>query len=163
MTTSASVSHTGPNAAAADQAQWGSTTTSASPAPRNGPLDPLLHTALGPQCSTQLYAPKYFHRHVYGRQMVLSVDDDPVNQMVIANLLRPFGCKLIQAMNGWDALTALERSEVLPDAVLLDCMMPGMSGYAVCRNVRSQYGAPPGPAARHYAVRARLAAWTWCC
>ena len=80
---------------------------------------------------------------VYGQQMVLSVDDDPVNQTVVSSLLQPLGFKMVTAMNGWEALEALEECSTLPDVVLLDCMMPGMSGYVVCARVREKYGARP--------------------
>lgn len=82
-----------------------------------------------------------FHRQIYGRQLLLSVDDDPINQMVVTNLLQPMGCRVQQAMNGHEALAALEQATALPDLVLLDCMMPGMSGYSVCQYMRSRYGA----------------------
>lgn len=83
-----------------------------------------------------------FHRQIYGRQLLLSVDDDPINQMVVSNLLQPMGCRVQQAMNGHEALAVLEQATALPDLVLLDCMMPGMSGYSVCQYMRSRYGAP---------------------
>jgi len=39
--------------------------------------------------------------------------------------------QISQAMDGQEALDMLEEMEVLPDIVLLDVMMPGMSGYEV--------------------------------
>jgi CheY-like chemotaxis protein len=78
---------------------------------------------------------------VYGRQLLLSVDDDPINQMVVSNLLQPLGCQVLQAMNGAEALSILEKSAALPDLILLDCMMPGMSGYSVAEHIRARYGA----------------------
>ena len=38
-----------------------------------------------------------------------------------------------------DALDHLSNSEVLPDVILLDVMMPDMSGYEVCKEVRKRY------------------------
>ncbi|KAJ9520327.1 hypothetical protein QJQ45_030203, partial [Haematococcus lacustris] len=70
---------------------------------------------------------------------VLSVDDDPVNQMVVQNLLTPEGYQIIQAMDGQEALDILAADSVLPDVILLDVMMPGMSGYEVCRKLRELY------------------------
>ncbi|GAX76782.1 hypothetical protein CEUSTIGMA_g4228.t1 [Chlamydomonas eustigma] len=70
---------------------------------------------------------------------VLSVDDDPVNQLVIQNLLEPEGYEILQAMDGQEALNILSSLEMLPDVILLDVMMPGMSGYEVCRKIQELY------------------------
>lgn len=48
---------------------------------------------------------------------VLSVDDDPVNQLVIQNLLAPVGYEILQAMDGQEALQLLAEEEQLPDVV----------------------------------------------
>ncbi|KAG2482178.1 hypothetical protein HYH03_018877 [Edaphochlamys debaryana] len=74
-----------------------------------------------------------------GKVRVLSVDDDPVNQLVIQNLLAPVGYEIVQAMDGQEALKVLSEEERLPDVILLDVMMPGMSGYEVCRKLREMY------------------------
>ncbi|GIL69952.1 hypothetical protein Vretimale_10018 [Volvox reticuliferus] len=74
-----------------------------------------------------------------GKVRVLSVDDDPVNQLVIQNLLAPVGYEILQAMDGQEALQVLTSEERLPDVILLDVMMPGMSGYEVCRKLREMY------------------------
>ena len=74
---------------------------------------------------------KPFYREKNGSCMVLSVDDDPINQMVVESLLVPDGYKVEQAMNGSEALEFLSNSDTLPDVILLDIMMPDMSGYEV--------------------------------
>ncbi len=73
--------------------------------------------------------------------MVLSVDDDPVNQAVIEFLLEDKNYHLVQAMDGLEALEYLEKADSLPDIVLLDVMMPGLSGYEVCTKIRQLYPA----------------------
>lgn len=71
---------------------------------------------------------------------ILSVDDDPTNQAVIHKLLSPyFG--IIQAMSGSEALDILHNSPTPPDFILLDVMMPKMSGLEVCERVREKYPA----------------------
>ncbi|MDF1865033.1 MAG: ATP-binding protein [Saprospiraceae bacterium] len=69
---------------------------------------------------------------------ILIVDDDPVNQQVLSNYLSLDGFLLTQVMNGKDALAAVESKKKF-DLVLLDVMMPGMSGYEVCKEIRETY------------------------
>ncbi|KAG1665331.1 hypothetical protein FOA52_011744 [Chlamydomonas sp. UWO 241] len=84
---------------------------------------------------------KPFYRERHGSCMVLSVDDDIINQYVVAELLTLEGYKVEQAMSGNDALVFLEASSVLPDVVLLDVMMPDMNGYELCTKIRKRYSA----------------------
>ncbi|HEY7322943.1 MAG TPA: response regulator [Candidatus Binatia bacterium] len=65
---------------------------------------------------------------------VLIVDDAIDIAEVLADLLEAHGYKICTAATGPDALTKIEREQ--PDLVLLDVMMPGMSGYEVCRKIR---------------------------
>jgi len=67
---------------------------------------------------------------------VLSVDDDVTNQKVITKLLRD-SYNVVTAMNGPDALSICERSP--PDVILLDWMMPLMSGLEVCKELRTKF------------------------
>src|SRR3989304_558226 len=71
---------------------------------------------------------------------VLVVDDDPVlNQMVQANM-RLAGHEVFSALSGQAALRDLES--INPELVILDVMMPGMTGFEVCRRMRET---PSGP------------------
>lgn len=64
------------------------------------------------------------------RSSVLIVDDQPFNLHFLARILEhDFDVKI--ATNGTDALTLACRAP-LPEVILLDVMMPGMDGYAVC-------------------------------
>lgn len=66
---------------------------------------------------------------------ILVVDDTPENLMLISDLLRKnFNVKV--ANNGQRALV-LATTGVVPHLVLLDVMMPGMDGYEVCRQLKS--------------------------
>ncbi len=69
---------------------------------------------------------------------LLIVDDEPINHQVLANHLKPLGYQLTVAMNGAEALAAIERGTRF-DLVLLDVMMPRMSGYEVCEKIRERY------------------------
>ncbi|MCD4676052.1 MAG: PAS domain S-box protein, partial [Desulfobacula sp.] len=75
---------------------------------------------------------------------ILVVDDEAVNLQVLANHLSLQDYQVTQVTNGFDALKAIEqrdKSGELFDLVLLDVMMPGMSGYEVCEKLRAKY--PP--------------------
>ena len=69
---------------------------------------------------------------------ILSVDDDPVNQMVISSLFEAEGYNVVQAMDGFEALDYM-KGNACPDIVLLDVMMPGLSGYEVLDKLREEY------------------------
>jgi putative two-component system response regulator len=69
------------------------------------------------------------------RGIVLAVDDDPGALSALADALGTLGFQVLQAADG---ATALELArERLPDVVLLDVQMPGMDGFEVCRQLKS--------------------------
>jgi DNA-binding response OmpR family regulator len=67
-------------------------------------------------------------------KFVLVVEDEPVMNELVAEVLRFKGFEVRGVLTGEDALTACE--ERLPDAVLLDLMLPGISGYEVCHQLK---------------------------
>ena len=69
-----------------------------------------------------------------GPGRVLVVDDTPVNLKLLADLLAAKGYTVATATSGAEALARIEAEPL--DLVLLDVMMPGMSGYEVCRKIR---------------------------
>jgi two-component system sensor histidine kinase ChiS len=69
--------------------------------------------------------------------LVLVVDDDPINRQVIVNYLTVKQYRVTQASNGPEALAMLDNG-LVPDLILLDVMMPRMTGYEVCRKVRER-------------------------
>jgi len=71
---------------------------------------------------------------VTGLPRVLVVDDTPVNAKLLADLLTAKGYAVTTAASGAEALDKIDRAA--PDLILLDVMMPGMSGYEVCRKLR---------------------------
>jgi putative two-component system response regulator len=66
---------------------------------------------------------------------ILIVDDDPGARHVLEGILRPFDYTLQFAGTGVEALA--QAAAIAPDLILLDVMMPGMDGFAVCRQVRA--------------------------
>ena len=65
---------------------------------------------------------------------ILVVDDTLKNVKLLADLLAVKGYSVITAESGREALAQLEAER--PDLVLLDVVMPEMSGYEVCRKIR---------------------------
>ena len=68
---------------------------------------------------------------------ILVVDDDPINRQVIRNLLSIQNYNVTEVSSGHEAVQALESSTQI-DLILLDIMMPRMSGYEVCEKIREQ-------------------------
>jgi class 3 adenylate cyclase/CheY-like chemotaxis protein len=66
---------------------------------------------------------------------ILVVDDVAMNVKLLADLLGVKGYQTVTASSGAEALVKLEAER--PDMVLLDVMMPGMSGYEVCQAIRA--------------------------
>lgn len=65
---------------------------------------------------------------------ILVVDDTPKNVKLLADLLTVKGYAVVTAASGREALAQVEAER--PDLVLLDVVMPEMSGYEVCRKIR---------------------------
>lgn len=65
---------------------------------------------------------------------ILVVDDEPKNVKLLADLLTAKGYTAITASSGQEALAKVEGEQ--PDLVLLDVVMPEMSGYKVCQKIR---------------------------
>ena len=66
---------------------------------------------------------------------ILVVDDTPRNVKLLADLLSVKGYSVETAASGQEALDSIEKS--VPDLVLLDVVMPGMTGYEACRRIRA--------------------------
>jgi len=69
---------------------------------------------------------------------VLVVDDDSVNRLVLINHLAQHNYRVTEAVSGEDAIALVEKHLDI-DLVLLDIMMPKMSGYETCKRLREQY------------------------
>lgn len=67
-------------------------------------------------------------------QKILIVEDEPNIVVPLQFLLEQNGYQISVADNGEDALDIV--SEVEPDLILLDIMLPGIDGYEVCENIR---------------------------
>ena len=68
---------------------------------------------------------------------VLIVDDNPQNVELLCAFLESLPVKIITAGDGLEALAKV--AEHNPDLILLDIMMPHMSGFQVCQRLKSDY------------------------
>ncbi len=73
-------------------------------------------------------------RRMPNRPSILIVDDMPSNIKILGEGLRPY-YEIVVATSGEQALEL--ASEIVPDLILLDIMMPGMDGYTVCRQLKA--------------------------
>jgi two-component system, sensor histidine kinase and response regulator len=67
---------------------------------------------------------------------ILAVEDNPLNQQIILELLELSGAKVYEASNGNEALEWLENCTEMPDAILMDLQMPQLDGYETTRRLR---------------------------
>jgi DNA-binding response OmpR family regulator len=68
------------------------------------------------------------------KMVVLVADDEPSTRAMVSNHLRSKGYRVLEAADGDEAWELAH--EHLPHLVVLDVMMPGMSGWEVCRKIR---------------------------
>ena len=73
-----------------------------------------------------------------GSHTILLIDDDATLRELLADQLRTAGYQPVVAPDGSRGLQ--RAAEVAPDLIVLDVMMPGMSGWAVCERLRAQPG-----------------------
>ncbi|MDH5355395.1 MAG: response regulator [Gammaproteobacteria bacterium] len=76
-----------------------------------------------------------YNNNVNDKQLILVVDDTPLNLAVLTGMLED-QYTILTACNGEEALAVVEQTP--PDLILLDIMMPGLSGYEVCRILKSR-------------------------
>ncbi len=70
-----------------------------------------------------------------GEPSVLVVDDNQQNLELLLAYLEDVECKTLSANDGAEALEIVKSSS--PDLILLDVMMPKMSGFEVCRRIKN--------------------------
>ena len=66
---------------------------------------------------------------------ILIVDDEYSGRETLQSILEGEGYNLVMAENGPQAIA--QAKSILPDVILLDVMMPGMTGFEVCEKIRN--------------------------
>lgn len=66
---------------------------------------------------------------------ILCADDEPLNLSLLKAMLLPRGYDVVVAANGLEALEEIRTGRI--DVCLLDVSMPGMDGFAVCRQIKT--------------------------
>ncbi len=89
---------------------------------------PTVPSATAPQ-------PVSGHESFLPQSSVLVVDDNPQNVELLQAFLESLPVRVTTASDGIEALAAVSREQ--PDLILLDIMMPRMSGFQVCRKLKS--------------------------
>lgn len=68
---------------------------------------------------------------------ILIVDDNPKNLQYAAKILSEAGYDISVAQNGINAINFINNASFLPELILLDVMMPNMSGFEVCEKLKA--------------------------
>jgi DNA-binding response OmpR family regulator len=71
---------------------------------------------------------------------ILVVDDEPILRETLAEALDADGFRVVTAADGREALSRFREHQ--PDLVVLDLMLPELSGIEVCRIIRAESGVP---------------------
>lgn len=74
---------------------------------------------------------------------ILIVDDDRINIRILSSILQNEGFVITESDSGESALALYD--EIKPDLVLMDVMLPGIDGFAVCRELRERHGDNAAP------------------
>lgn len=96
--------------------------------PPSGLANPARGTLPGPQTDDQLD---------FSESTILIVDDNAQNLELLQAYLEVLPCSIITAADGIEAVKIIEECQGQePDLVVLDVMMPRMSGFEVCRKIK---------------------------
>ena len=74
-------------------------------------------------------------RHDSSGDKILIVDDVPLNLKLLGNILKEAGYDVAFAKSGEDALQRVKQTAF--DLILLDIMMPGLTGFEVCEQLKA--------------------------
>ncbi len=107
------------------------------------PVSPQSLLSSRPVPGGDMHVPEHFAAESHGGEtnrqyMVVVVDDDPVNLHVVRSQLENEGMFVVTIQDSREVAKIIEKG-VFPDLLILDVMMPYVSGYDICRNLRERY------------------------
>lgn len=74
-----------------------------------------------------------------GTETILVVEDEPALRELVTKVLRTYGYKVLEATHGKDAIRVWENTDVKPELLLTDMMMPeGMTGWDLACHIRNE-------------------------
>ncbi|KKJ00634.1 response regulator [Prochlorothrix hollandica] len=77
--------------------------------------------------------------------IVLIIDDSSTEREILSGCLRQGGFTVFTANSGEEALEKLGNGTYQPDLIVLDVVLPGQSGFEVCRILKAQTATAPIP------------------
>lgn len=69
--------------------------------------------------------------------LLLNVNDHVANLYMVTKILRNAGYRVIEARTGHDAMILAQNADEKPDLIVLDVRLPDMSGFEVCRRLKT--------------------------
>ncbi len=73
------------------------------------------------------------------RIRILIVDDEPINLQILENQLSINNYEIFRSINGEEVIDLIKNKKIIPDLILLDVMMPKLSGYETCKIIREEF------------------------
>ncbi len=71
---------------------------------------------------------------LYTNTHILLAEDNPVNQLVATEMLESYGCKVMPAHNGFEAIQIAKQHSF--DLIFMDCQMPEIDGFEATKKIR---------------------------
>jgi CheY-like chemotaxis protein len=78
-----------------------------------------------------------------GVKKILVVEDDPINQMILADFLSANGYETVSASSGPEGIERFDSDA--PDLLLVDVQLPRKNGFELVREIKSRPAAKPTP------------------